>query len=170
MRMNYRELINREIADTLISLFRSILTSGKLPDCLKDFHEHDIAQAMEELDPRREEEALRHFRRPACPQTFSRISMSPGLRLAELSPEFAAAVADAMDTDEAMEILDETPAPFRARLAPYLQPETAEELRLLLSYEDEEIGSRNVHQLHLHSPQPLRQGGHAGADPPERGK
>ena len=46
MRMNYRELINREIADTLISLFRSILTSGRLPDCLKDFHEHDIAWAM----------------------------------------------------------------------------------------------------------------------------
>ena len=141
MRMNYRELINREIADTLISLFRSILTSGRLPDCLKDFHEHDIAQAMEELDP--------DERRKLCGILGARLSADifpyfdePGLRLAELSPEFAAAVADAMDTDEAMEILDETPAPFRARLAPYLQPETAEELRLLLSYEDEEIGSR----------------------------
>ena len=141
MRMNYRELINREIADTLISLFRSILTSGRLPDCLKDFHEHDIAQAMEELEP--------DERRKLCGILGARLSADifpyfdePGLRLAELSPEFAAAVADAMDTDEAMEILDETPAPFRARLAPYLQPETAEELRLLLSYEDEEIGSR----------------------------
>ena len=106
MRMNYRELINREIADTLISLFRSILTSGRLPDCLKDFHEHDIAQAMEELDP--------DERRKLCGILGARLSADifpyfdePGLRLAELSPEFAAAVADAMDTDEAMEILDE---------------------------------------------------------------
>ena len=49
MRMNYRELIDRKIADSLISLFRSGLDAGALMDRLKDFHEHDIAQALEEL-------------------------------------------------------------------------------------------------------------------------
>ena len=49
MRMNYRDLIDRKIADSLISLFRSGLDAGALMDRLKDFHEHDIAQALEEL-------------------------------------------------------------------------------------------------------------------------
>ena len=49
MRMNYRELIDRKIADSLISLFRSGLDAGALMDRLKDFHEHDIAQALEQV-------------------------------------------------------------------------------------------------------------------------
>ncbi len=140
MRMNYRELINRKITDTLISLFRSGLTSEELQDRLKDFHEHDIAQAMEELCPDERKQLTEALGAPWAADIFPYYEEA-GLRLAELSPKLAAAVIDAMDSDEAVRILEDTPEDFRSQTAPYVRTDTAEELRLLSSYKDEEIGS-----------------------------
>ena len=140
MRMNYRELIDRKIADSLISLFRSGLDAGALMDRLKDFHEHDIAQALEELTTAERRQLCDKLGAQWMAEIFPYYD-EPGQLLAELSPKMAAAVTDCMDSDEAAWILDETPEEFRAQLVGYLQADTAADLKLLSSYGDDEIGS-----------------------------
>ena len=115
MRMNYRELIDRKIADSLISLFRSGLDAGALMDRLKDFHEHDIAQALEELTTAERRQLCDKLGAQWMAEIFPYYD-EPGQLLAELSPKMAAAVTDCMDSDEAAWILDETPEEFRAQL------------------------------------------------------
>ena len=140
MRMNYRELIDRKIADSLISLFRSGLDAGALMDRLKDFHEHDIAQALEELTTAERRQLCDKLGAQWMAEIFPYYD-EPGQLLAELSPKMAAAVTDCMDSDEAAWILDETPEEFRAQLVGYLKADTAADLKLLSSYGDDEIGS-----------------------------
>lgn len=140
MRMNDHQLINREIADAIISLFSAGLASEELRDRLSDFHEYDIAQALEELTP---EERCRSCRLLG-PQWTAGIFPyydEPEARLLELSPEAAAAVTEYMDSDDAADLLEELPEDFRRKVTAGLSRDTAAELRLLSSYGDDEIGS-----------------------------
>lgn len=140
MMIKDHELMNREIADSIISLLSMDLAPEELLDRLSDFHEYDIARALEELTPQ--------DRRRVCgllgPRWAAEIFPyydEPEERLLELSAEDAARVAEYMDSDDAVDMLEDVPEDFRRQVTAGLSGETAAELRLLASYKDDEIGS-----------------------------
>lgn len=140
MRMNYRELMDRKITDTVISLFRSSLSPEELANRLKDFHEHDIALALEELRPDERQQISAALDPRQMAELFPYYG-EPGLRLAELSPDLAAQILDFMDSGDAAQVLEDAPEDFQAQVKACLDTDTAEDLTLLSSYQDDEIGS-----------------------------
>lgn len=138
--MRRHEFINEAVAAEILELIRQSTDPAALADRLTDYHDYDIAQALEQLTP---EERLGLFLPLGA------------LRLAEILPycdepeeiltgfpaDKAAAILDSMDSDEAMEILEELPEETRRLIAGHLSEETSGELQMIASYTDDEIGS-----------------------------
>jgi len=75
-----------------------------------------------------------------------------------------------MDSDDAVDILEEVDDDTKCKILGMLDKEASEDVRLLLSYDEDEIGSymtTNFILIHKRSDRP---GGHAGAGEAGRGK
>ena len=116
--MRRHEFINEAVAAEILALIHQTADPAVLAERLNDYHDYDIAQALEQLTP---EERLGLFLPLGA------------LRLAEILPY--------CDSDEAAEILEELPEETRRLIAGHLSEETSGEIRMIASYTDDEIGS-----------------------------
>ena len=135
------EFLDEEIVARLAELIRSETDPDKLREQLEDYHTYDIARALEQCTA---EERLRTYDvlgAETCAEIFPYYDeMGPEL-LAELAPERAAAILEKMDADEDVELLHPMDRELRRKFIQQLSPETRQEIRMLSSYTDEEIGS-----------------------------
>ena len=129
--MRRHEFINEEIAQEIIQFIRDGQNRDTLLSRLDDYHDYDIAQALEELTPEERRELYGIFAYYDEPETL----------LTELAPREAADVIEYMDSDDAAELLEQLPASFHEEIEENLSEETSGDIRLISSYEDDEIGS-----------------------------
>ncbi len=113
----------------------------QLLEQLADYHENDIADALQHLsaDERKTLYPVLGVERLA---EIIPYMDHAGTFLEELDPQTTAQVLSEMDSDDAVDVLETMNPSLRSRLAALLETDARDDLRMLLSYADDEIGSK----------------------------
>lgn len=123
----------------------SIITSNRLPDEIKSelslYHDNDIAEVISELSEQERKKLYKILGVEWVSDIFAYLDDAHEYLL-ELGNETAADVIESMDADDAVEILDDLSDENKSKLIPLLEPEAQKDIRLIDSYEDEQIGSK----------------------------
>lgn len=139
---NVYDLTPRDHRSEILSLIQSTSDTEILREKIEDYHHNDIAAILEELT----EEEVQRLDSALGMEIMSDIVSfmeDAGDYLSALEPEEAADLIEQMDADDALEVLDDLDEKTRDEVLEKIEdPEIKEELALLDSYEDEEIGSR----------------------------
>ena len=138
--MRRHEFINEEIAQEIIQFIRDGQNRDTLLSRLDDYHDYDIAQALEELTPEERRELYGKMGAEWTAEIFAYYD-EPETLLTELAPREAADVIEYMDSDDAAELLELLPGSFHDKIEENLSEETSGDIKLISSYEDDEIGS-----------------------------
>ena len=115
-------------------------TDEQLAVVLHDAHECDIAAALELLDVRQRARLYRLLSVERLGDVFAYVS-DAGKYLRELPQEQAADIVEAMDADDAVDALETVSPELRSALMEKLDPESQHDIRLICSYQPDEIGS-----------------------------
>ena len=125
----------------LLALMRSDMPAEQLLDELSNYHENDIAEAMEELSPEERKRIYPVLGPELLAEIFSYIEeVEPFLE--ELDDESMAEVLSMMDSDDVVDILEEMDEEERETLVGLLDEESSKDVQLILSYDEDEIGSQ----------------------------
>lgn len=127
--------------ELLIELFRSNLSKEELLEQLSDYHENDIAGAIEQLTEEERKKLYPLLGDELIAEIFAYID-HPDQYLSELPSGTAVKVLSNMDSDEVVDILEEMEEDRKERIVALLDEETGTDVKLILSYEDDEIGSK----------------------------
>lgn len=130
---------------TRVEQILQIITSGKteeeIRDELDDYHENDIADALLELDTASRKKLYRILGIERVSEVFTYID-DVSEYLEELSIEQAADVLENMDADDAVDALEDIENESqREQLISLMDEEVSEDIRLINSFADDEIGS-----------------------------
>ena len=138
--MEKEVLKDPKFVQEIVSIIRSGLGKEELFDRLNDYHENDIAQSLQYLT--REERIALYNNLGA--EWFSEIISyveEPDPYIEELGIDKLAAVINEMDSDDAVDLLEEIDESVKKKLRPILDEDIKADIRLINSYDDDEIGS-----------------------------
>lgn len=138
--MEDRTRMNPNYEEELIQIIRSDISEEELLDRLDDYHENDIAGAMEQLTS----EERRRLYRILGPEKSSEIFTyleDPDEYIKEISIETAAKIISEMDSDDAVDILEEMDDVIQEKLVSLMDDDSSRDVQLILSYDEDEIGS-----------------------------
>lgn len=143
--MDFENGINAAAAlpfsDEIVSLIRSGLTPKKLQEQLENYHEKDIALALDALTAN---ERARLFRLLTMETLVSVLEYCEDIPayFTPLTMRQKVEALSLMEAATAAELLQALPKQERESLTGLLTPELRSEIRLLSSFEEDEIGSR----------------------------
>ncbi len=132
---------NPDYVKELLHIIRSTHSEEELLDRIMDFHENDIADALQELTSAERKRLYPVLGVQHLAEIFTYID-DPEEYFKEISPEKEAKILSYMDSDEAADVLDEMDDVTRKKLVELLDDEVSRDIRLIMSYDDDEIGSR----------------------------
>ena len=138
--MNMELYQNNNISE-IIELIRNKKNDQLLKEALEDYHDNDIAEALEQLsvDERRK---LYHVIGPErTGEVFSYLKDDVDIYIAEMSINEAAKVVEEMDTDDAVDLLEQIDDAVEEKLLEKMDDKVEEEIRLIQSYDEDELGS-----------------------------
>lgn len=155
--MTKKILGEHNFVDEILKLFRTPMKQAELLDKLSDYHENDIAEAFEELS---EEERRKLYPILGSERVAEIISYieDPDEYLKEIGIDRAAKVISYMDSDDAVDVLDEFDDSTQEKLVKLLDEDSSHDIRMILSYEDDEAGSRmTTNYIVIHNNLTVRQ-------------
>ena len=126
--------------EELIAIIRGNLSREELIDRLFDYHDNDIAEALELLTPEERKRLYSAMGAERVAEIFAYLD-DGDIYLKELSLKQQAKVISEMDSDDAVDILEEVDDDTKCKILGMLDKEASEDVRLLLSYDEDEIGS-----------------------------
>lgn len=126
--------------EELIEIIRAGLSRGDLVDWLFDYHDNDIADALELLTPEERKRLYSALGAERVAEIFAYLD-DGDVYLKELSLKQQAKVISEMDSDDAVDILEEVDDDTKCKILGMLDKEASEDVQLLLSYDEDEIGS-----------------------------
>ena len=126
--------------EELIQIIRAGLSREELVDRLFDYHDNDIAEALELLTPEERKRLYSALGAERVAEIFAYLD-DGDVYLKELSLKQQAKVISEMDSDDAVDILEEVDDDTKCKILGMLDKEASEDVRLLLSYDEDEIGS-----------------------------
>ena len=101
----------------------------------------DLAQALQELTPKRRSEVVAVLDDERLADVVEEMTAQESIEvLAKLEEERAADVLEAMDPDDAADVLSYLPEQTRHRLLKLMEPDDADDVRRLLDYEKDTAG------------------------------
>ena len=133
-------IFKKDYAKELVRVIRSTKDAKKLPQLLSDYHEKDIAEAMTLLTPAERKRLYGVLDTETLSEIISYLDDAEPY-LAELPMSMAAKVLSSMDSDDAVDVLDDLPEEKQAELVARLDRDAQDDVRKLLAYDDDEIGS-----------------------------
>ena len=107
---------------------------------LSHYHENDIAEAVELLDPSGRRRLYRVLDTEWMSEVFTYLD-DVGTYLEELDEDAAADIIESMDADDAVDVLQEVDDDVREKLVSLMDEEAAEDIELICSYDEDQIGS-----------------------------
>ena len=131
----------RDYATELLELMQSGRALSELRELLDDYHDSDLADVLEQLDETQRKRLYRILGTQRMSDVFAYLE-DVGTYLEELGDEIAADVIEGMDADDAVDVLEELDDDKRQELLELIDPEAAEDIQLIDSYADDEIGSK----------------------------
>ncbi len=130
-----------DYATELIGIIKSNISPLALKEKLSDYHDNDIAEAFEELSSEDRAKVYRILDAEGLANILEYIE-DPAPFLNELSVKKKIAVLGSMESDKATEYLKSIPKGERNTLVEFLDDETKENIALIASFDDDEIGSK----------------------------
>ena len=129
-----------EYVEELVKIIRSNLPREELLDRLSDYHDNDIADALDELTVQERKRLYSVLGVQRIAQIFAYLDdAEPYFK--EISLENAARVVSEMDSDDAVDALEDMDDSTKHKIVGMLDQDAVKDVKLLLSYEDAEIGS-----------------------------
>lgn len=133
--------VRRDYGEELLLLIRSGRPLAEWRELMQDYHDSDIADLLEQLTPEERRRLYRVLGTERMSEVFTYLE-DVGTYIDELDAQHAADLIEGMDADDAVDLLDELDTEKRQELMGLLDEDTAEDIRLIDSYADEQIGSR----------------------------
>ncbi len=125
----------------LVERLRSAHTDNEMRTVLEDYHDSDLADALEQMSPEERRRLYRVLGIDRMSDVFAYLE-DVGLYIEELDAEKAADVIEGMDADDAVDVLEELDEDKRQELIGLMDSEAAEDIQLIHSYDDDQIGSK----------------------------
>jgi len=120
---------------------------AKKSDILQ-YHESDIADALEELEKSERLMLYRILGDEIVSEIFAYLENVEEY-IEEISSEKAADIIELMDADDAIDILDELDEEDREEIVSLMEPEVVEDIELIEQYGEDEIGSKMTNNFIL---------------------
>lgn len=134
------ELEEKTYAQEIVELLRSGISDKEIQERLEDYHGNDIAEAFESVTPEERKHLFRLFDAEEVSDIFAYIEdLDP--YLGEMDLKDVATIIENMDADDAVDILEEMDDDIQEQLIGMIDEESSEDIRLIQSYDDDEIGS-----------------------------
>ena len=127
----------------IIAVIRGNNSPKVIQSRLGDYHANDIAEIMHELSQAERKKLYRVCDVTMLAEIFEHLEEDDaGVYLNEMDLRKAAAVVSELETDTAADILRAIEKEKRALIIDAVNPEIQKEIRLIASFDDDEIGSR----------------------------
>lgn len=135
---DYEETVQKELLELVLSGRADAEILGKL----EDYHDADIAGILPELA---ESERIKLFRLLGVERVSDILSYADSddveSYFREIGLEKSADILEEMDADDAVDVLETLPEDYREQLVNRMDEEAKEDIALITSYEDDEVGS-----------------------------
>lgn len=130
-----------EILEKLLKICESDISDENLTEALGDYHEADIADIYPKLSENAQKR-LAHVLDPnILSDVFSYLENAEDY-IENMDAEKAADIIESMDADDAVDLLDELEEDTRSEIIELMDGEAVEDINLISSYTDDEVGSR----------------------------
>ena len=133
-------LKEKTFAKEIVGIIRSGLKKEELRERLGDYHENDIAQSLEYLTKDERIALYNNLGAEWMSDIFSYVE-EPDQYIEELGIDKLAAVINEMDSDDAVDLLEDIDENVKEQLNPILDEDVKADIRLINSYDEDEIGS-----------------------------
>ena len=124
----------------ITAIIRGHYSDAEVIEKLQDFHEKDIAQSLELLTKEERIHLYNLLDAEWMSEIFSFLD-EPKEYIKELDIDNLAAVINEMDSDDAVDLLEELDEDTKNKLRPILDEDVKADIKLINSYEEDEIGS-----------------------------
>ncbi len=132
---------DEEIRDKILSIIESGKSDAEIREELSDYHESDIADVLEELDSEERKRLYKILGVEGVSEVLSYVE-DAGEYISEIDPEKAADVLENMDADDVVDVLENIEdEEQREQLLNLMDQDVADDVRMITSYDDDEIGS-----------------------------
>ena len=139
--METNEVIELTPTEEILEIIRSGQSDQQIRDALDDYHENDIADVLPLIDKETRERLYRILGVERLSEVFTYID-DVSEYLDELPLEEAADVLENMDADDAVDALEDIEnEDQRQQLMSMMDDESSEDIRLIKSFDSDEIGS-----------------------------
>ena len=127
----------------IIAIIQGNDTPKLIQSRLDDYHGNDVAEVMPRLSPQERKKLYRVCTSEMMAEVFEHLDESDaGAYLREMDFQKAADVVGRLETDTAAGILGELDKLRREQLIDALEPDVKKEIRLIASFDSDEIGSK----------------------------
>lgn len=130
-----------EIVLKIVAIIRDNLTDEELIERLDDYHYNDIAAAFEELTKKERLRLYKVLGTERISNIFSYIEDTE-VYVKEMDIQKLAGIVSEMDSDDAVDLLDDLDEETIEKLRGLLDKDAREDIELIQSYDEDEIGSR----------------------------
>lgn len=139
--MQNMDYLQDENVKEIIELIKTIKQPRKLRRELENYHDNDISYALEGLT---KEERLSLYQIIGLERTADIFSYLDDVDeyLSEINLNDAARIIEEMDSDDAVDVLEQIDDEFADKLVSLLTKKTSRDIRLIRSYDEDEIGSK----------------------------
>lgn len=131
----------RNVVDELVALIRQDIPDTELREKLEDYHESDIADAIE-LITKEERTKLYHIIGAEKASDIFAYLEDPEEFVSELDIKSVAEILENMDADDAVDVLEEVDEETQEKIISLMDDESTRDIQLIQSYDDDEIGSK----------------------------
>ena len=135
------DIMQNMYIDEIVQLVRETSDTQKLLEALENYHENDIAEALEFLT-REERSALYSVLGIEWVSEIFAYLEDASPYFEELELEKAAEIIENMDSDDAVDILETMDEEIGEKLVSLMDDESSRDIRLIQSYDEDEIGSK----------------------------
>ncbi len=130
----------RDYIAEIIEIIRSGADGDTVCEKLSDYHDNDIADALAELTSDERKRLYRVLGEERFSEIFAYVEDAEPY-IIELGLKNAAKIIENMDSDDAVDILDVVGDEIEEKLVKLMDREMSRDIKLIRSYEDDEIGS-----------------------------
>ena len=130
----------RDYRAAILSIIRGDCDDKLLKELLSDYHENDIASALDELSPQERERVIGALGSDAISDILP-FTYDAAEYISEMDADDAAEVIEQMEIDDAIETLEALDEETRNELLSLIEDDVKEEIELIASYGDDEFGS-----------------------------
>ena len=135
------DLKQKSYVEEIVALVHEIKDVQKLLDMLEEYHENDIAEALEFLTKEERTALYNAWGIERVSEIFAYLEDAT-IYFEELGLETAAEIIENMDSDDAVDILENFDEEIGEKLVSLMDDESSRDIRLIQSYDEDEIGSK----------------------------